>query len=396
VGSQDYIKTQSESYYAEQLDHERTALHSREKGDGAYAPPPHTISIAVNNKCILKCLHCDVGMARRYKKSKNFFYDRGTGDEKKLREIPLDVLKRLVDDVYPFRPVIRPTFLEPLLRKDLFDLADYVKSKDLVFNLQTNGVLLPKKYREIVDLGIDVVRVSLDGPRDIHDWIRGVRGTFDKVVTGLRLIAEYKKEKNVQKPVLGISFTISGVNYKQIVGFFDILQELKILEHVYLSLNFLRFVTYKEADSFNDMISQFAFMTESSVVGTNKDQIDTNYLFKEIQNLLEKYPQKLYQYHFFPSALTKNDMGKWFTSDDFLYPAITCHVPWAHCQILYNGDVVVNGRCCSPAFGNIYEDSFLNIWNSKIAQHFRKMLRKHGNFSVCNRCCRKFPAEIIS
>lgn len=396
MSSEGYIKQESKSYHLKQLGHESKALRYRETGDGAYAPPPHTISIAVNNKCILKCLHCDVGVARRYRKSKNFFYERGTGDESKLKEIPLDVLKRLVDDVCDFRPVIRPTFLEPLLRKDLFDFANYVKRKGLTFNLQTNGVLLPKKFREIVDIGVDILRVSLDGPKEVHDWIRGVKGTFDKVVEGLQLIEEYKKKKKLQKPVLGVSFTISGINYKHIVNFFDTLKDVGILDHIYISINFLRFVTNKEADALNEMFSTFTFMSESSVQDTKKDDIDHKILIDQIEELLVKYPQHLYQYHFFPSSLSKNDIGRWFSSEDFLYPELTCHVPWTHCQVLYNGDVVVNGRCCSPSFGNIYVDSFLDIWNSEIAQDFRKTLKSYGNFPVCNRCCRKFPGKILS
>lgn len=396
MGTEAYNITQSKDYYQKQLAHEKEALHYMESGDGALAPPPHTIALAVNNRCMLKCLHCDVGEARRYKKTKNFFYQRGTGDEAGLREIPLDILKKLVDEVQDFQPVIRPTFLEPLLRGDLFDFARYVKDKGLVFNIQTNGVLLEKRHRELVDTGVDVLRVSLDGPKHIHDYIRGVNGTFDRVIDGLRQTIDYKKRMNVQKPVLGVSFTISGINYLEIVSFFDVLKELDVLDHVYISLNFLRFVTQSEADAFNKLNSDYTFMTESSVDNTQNSDIEIDKLINELETLLNKYPQNDYKYHFFPGPLTKQDIRDWFLSDNFLYPEISCHVPWAHCQILYNGDVVVNGRCCSPSFGNIYDQDFLEIWNSPIARNFRRTLKRYKNFPVCNRCCRKFNVAMLS
>ncbi len=388
--TQGYIREASHTFYSRQVAREKEALQFREKDDGAIAPPPHVISVAVNNRCILKCLHCDVGETRRSRAEKNFFYQRGTGGKKRLQQLPLEILKKLTDEVAPFSPVIRPTFLEPLLRHDLFEFAQYVKSKNLTFSLQTNGVLLPQKYKQIVDCGVDVLRVSLDGPRDIHDYIRGVPGTYDRVISGLHSLIAYKRQKQSTRPVLGISFTISSYNYGNIVSFFNMLNEEHILEHVYVAVNFLRFVTQEEADDFNKMGLGFWPMTESSMGEANPTEIDPGKLYDELQQLQKKYPQNLYQYHFFPCQMNQEELAQWFGGKDFLHPEITCHVPWSHCQILYNGDVVINGRCCSPSLGNITEQSFSSIWNGPVAQEFRKKLKSVGNFPVCNRCCRKF------
>ena len=54
--------------------------------------------------------------------------------------MPLDVCKRIVDEVAWFKPVIRVPWMEPLLYKDLFRAIEYIKGKDLDFSMLTNGL----------------------------------------------------------------------------------------------------------------------------------------------------------------------------------------------------------------------------------------------------------------
>jgi MoaA/NifB/PqqE/SkfB family radical SAM enzyme len=77
---------------------------------------------------------------------------------------------------------------EPLLRKDLIILAKRVASHGCLVSINTNGTLLNEsRIGEVAEV-FDTVVVSLDGPREVHDKIRGVPGTYDKAVEGLRLL----------------------------------------------------------------------------------------------------------------------------------------------------------------------------------------------------------------
>lgn len=383
-----FIKESSKTYYNRQLEFEKRAQGYKLRG--TVAPMPHTISLAVNNTCFLRCAHCDVGSQKRSKNQKNFFYLRGTGDKKAIEEIPLDILCRLVDEVAPFKCIIRPTFLEPLLRKDLFTLGSYVKSKGLVFNLQTNGVLLSKYARQAVETGTDVLRVSLDGPPEIHDKIRGIPGTFNRVIEGLRKVIKIKRELCSDHPVLGISMAISGHNFNHILSFMEHMEQEGILPEIYVSFSFLRFITRREAEQMNALNFSLAPITESSLSDSAREAVDVGKLQEEISELKHRYPQDKFHYYFFPCELSGKELYQWFCTDDFMHPEITCYVPWSHCQVLFNGDVVFNGRCCSDSIGNIFEERFQDIWNGNRAQQFRQYILKHGNFPACNRCCRKF------
>ncbi len=77
---------------------------------------------------------------------------------------------------------------EPLLRKDLFVLARRVASHGCLVSMNTNGTLLNENTILDVAKVFDTVVVSLDGPKNIHEKIRGVPGTYDKAIKAIELL----------------------------------------------------------------------------------------------------------------------------------------------------------------------------------------------------------------
>ena len=92
---------------------------------------------------------------------------------------------------------------EVFMRSDLVDIAKAFKqnSKKLyILTMPTNSLcnhaLMEKKLREILELGIPrvAITVSLDGYRELHDRIRGIQGNFDKAMDTFRMLQRLKKE----------------------------------------------------------------------------------------------------------------------------------------------------------------------------------------------------------
>jgi len=77
---------------------------------------------------------------------------------------------------------------EPLLRKDLIVLAKRVASHGCLVSMNTNGTLLDENNVAEVANVFDMVVVSLDGPKEVHDKIRGVLGTYDKADKAIGLL----------------------------------------------------------------------------------------------------------------------------------------------------------------------------------------------------------------
>ena len=76
---------------------------------------------------------------------------------------------------------------EPLLRKDIGKIIDYSKKKGLFTMLVTNGCLVSHKINDLKNL--DILCVSLDGPRDLHDLHKG-DGVFDQAVEAIKLAVD--------------------------------------------------------------------------------------------------------------------------------------------------------------------------------------------------------------
>jgi 12,18-didecarboxysiroheme deacetylase len=158
-------------------------------------------------RCNLKCVHC---------------YAHATGMIEK-DEMDTTAGKALIDDLAQFGvPVILFSGGEPLVRKDLPELAEYAVSKGLRAVISTNGTLITSELaRTLKKIGLSYVGISLDGMQKVNDRFRGVAGAFDKALNGIRNC----RAAGIK---VGLRFTINKVNVKEIPGIFDLLEEMDI------------------------------------------------------------------------------------------------------------------------------------------------------------------------
>ncbi len=353
---------------------------------------PHTINLSLNNYCFMKCRMCDIGQSRANRKDKDMFFNNRAAGGGKAYTLPLEIVKKLIDDVAPYKTIIRPNFVEPLLRADIDEIAGYVTSKGLDFYIITNGYLLSKKAKTLVEAGMRVLRVSIDGTKDRHNEIRGLPDSFQRSIKGIEIVIEEKKRLGLEYPLIGICFTISDHNYDNLLDFYRELDSLGIAKEIYIAFNFLRYSTMEEAQTQNALFPQFFPLTQSSISCIDVEDIDTEELCRQIKAVRDEFAPDSYKYHFNPH-LNDDEIKKWFDKKTYLHPEIPCFAPWTVAQVFYDGTVGVNGRCVSPSFGNIIDKPFHEIWNSEQARDFRMKLRKTPIMPVCNRCCRTFKVD---
>ncbi len=80
----------------------------------------------------------------------------------------------------------------------------FVGQKEITNSLQTNGTLLDDEWCAFLKENDFLVGLSLDGPKEIHDRYRrdaGGKGSFDKVMRGLKLLQKHGVEYNVMATV---------------------------------------------------------------------------------------------------------------------------------------------------------------------------------------------------
>jgi len=161
----------------------------------------------ITQRCNLKCVHC-------YAHAKDKVFEN---------ELSTDEGKRLLDDLADFGvPVILFSGGEPLVRKDLPELAAYAVQKGMRAVISTNGTLIsPKMARTLKEIGLSYVGISLDGMEAINDRFRGIKGAFKSALEGI---------KNCQAAGIkvGLRFTINKANVAEIPAIFDLLEEMNI------------------------------------------------------------------------------------------------------------------------------------------------------------------------
>jgi 12,18-didecarboxysiroheme deacetylase len=128
--------------------------------------------------------------------------------------------KALIDDLSEYgAPVVLFSGGEPLMRADLPELARYAVSKGRRAVISTNGTLITRdKAKELKDIGLSYVGVSLDGLEEVHDRFRGVKGAFQEALAGIRncMAAGLK---------VGLRFTVFRQNAGEVPGIFDLLEK---------------------------------------------------------------------------------------------------------------------------------------------------------------------------
>lgn len=161
----------------------------------------------ITRRCNLKCVHC-------YAHAKNIAFDN---------ELSLSEGKILIDDLAEFGvPVMLFSGGEPLVRKDLPELAAYAVKKGMRAVVSTNGTLITPKIAQILkDIGLSYVGISLDGMEEINDRFRGVKGAFSLALKGI----ENCKKAGIK---VGLRFTINKSNVGQIPEIFKLLEEMEI------------------------------------------------------------------------------------------------------------------------------------------------------------------------
>jgi Fe-coproporphyrin III synthase len=341
------------------------------------APCPSTIYLAVNTRCGFKCKMCDVGM-NQY--DTQFYKIMSLAKEQPREHLSLDRLKALVDEVKDFKPMIAVTSTEPLLYNDIIPLCEYVVRNGLTMQVTTAGLQLEKYAEDLVRVGVQHLCVSIDGPPEIHNEIRGVKDSFQKSVAGIRAVNDWKCRQGRDDPKMAINYALSNYNYHCLDSFMAAAHDLPVSSITFSHMNY---VTEGMKEAHNARFGHLYPTTVSSVSNADPMKVDVDVLWHQINLVKTRYPGR---------AVFGPDLDRQGLEDFYFHPEIfvhgdRCYVPWRAAEIIANGDCVVMTRCFHTSFGNIYDQSFMDIWNGQRYREFRENLIKHGTYPACSRCC---------
>jgi MoaA/NifB/PqqE/SkfB family radical SAM enzyme len=336
---------------------------------------PGQISIKITNVCNLRCKMCAQWGEQGYN------FGKPTTEIKEI--VPLETYKKLVDDVVHIRPFFYIWGGEPFLYPDLMPLMAYLKEKQLLFTVVTNGVRLAEEAEEIVYTGWDALMLSLDGPRDIHNEVRGHPQSFDTLMEGIHTVQEYKRRRGAARPYIIILTTISRDNAAVLDRTLEMASEVGAdLVGIYYSW----FTTEERGRRHQQIMLNRLGAHANSWTGyvSRFNEVDTAALQESVRRVnSRRWP---FIRMFLPD-LKIEQIPRYYQEPGNFFGYNKCVAPWLVAELMPNGDVATCRDYPDYVTGNITRENIIDIFNGERYRKFRRTLREIGMFPICARCC---------
>jgi Fe-coproporphyrin III synthase len=313
--------------------------------------------LSPHNRCNCRCVMCDIWKTDT------------------AQEISVEDLERHAADMERLRVEwVVFTGGEPLMHSDFFRLCRLLRQRNIRITVLSTGLLLKRYSQEIVE-HVDDLIVSLDGPPEIHDRIRRVKGAFAALATGVQTILQLRPDFPVS-----VRSTVQTLNCVLLRETAATARELGA-----------KSISFLAAD-----VTSTAFNRPDGWLLPRQDEVSVTahelpLLEAEMEALIGEgqcggfvleSPAKLLRIvqHF------RAHLGLAVPS------APRCNAPWVSAVVETDG--VVRPCFFHAPIGRVGEDkSLLDVINSPEAIHFRTNLDVMTN-STCRRCvCSLYRAE---
>jgi MoaA/NifB/PqqE/SkfB family radical SAM enzyme len=257
---------------------------------------------------------------------------------------------------------------EPLLHRQFEALCDFLKGCNIVVTLLTTGLLI-SKHSAVIARGVDEIIVSLDGPEEVHDRVRRVKGAYRLIAEGVEAV----RQRKGGMPVHG-RCTMQRSNHR--------LLRATVAAAKALPLDSISFLAV-------DATSQ-AFNRELVWPDQRQNQImlteqEIEALEEEVATLIRDYAVEIRTRYIRESEAKLKRMIRRFREHlGQLSPiAPLCNAPWVSAVLEVDGSV----RPCffHNKIGNTRANTLEQVVNGHAARAFRASLKVSEN-AICRRC----------
>ncbi|MCL6589286.1 MAG: radical SAM protein [Firmicutes bacterium] len=347
---------------------------------------PEFISLTLTNACNLRCRMCGQWSETGYMHQKK---------DCLKQELRISDWIRVVDEIRGHR--VGTVLLrggEVFLLPWIGELLEYLRHKELFISIDTNGTALKDYLRILARMGEKLhLTFSVDGPEEIHDQVRGIKGAFGRMKENIRQLLELERELGT-KSSKSACFTISPYSYRGLGQLPEVIrslgiESLSIVPYYYFSETVGRqYEKVMREELGCEAFSWAGFHHETS--GIDWDVFRDEYRqFLNSLNGLQVFPYMGSG----KEGFKEEDYRIWFAGCYSPVGSTACYNVERFLDIQPNGDA--NFCCDFPDYviGNVREATIQEIWNSGRADRFREY-RRQKSLPICWRCGAKYMSEI--
>jgi radical SAM protein with 4Fe4S-binding SPASM domain len=336
------------------------------------------VSFKLTPLCNLRCVMCG------QRGIKGTLKGQEAVDEAQYN-VSLERYKELTDEMKEYVKIVYMWGGEPFLYPNFLDLAQYIAERIPVFTVNTNGTHLAENAERIVRDKWTGIFISLDAFETVNDEIRG-KGSYQKVMAGIKAINEEKKRQNSSLPHVGIVTTVSNLNYM------DLANLVRATKDMGLSWHIINLGTY-----FNEAIGQEHTAWVKQKLGveprfwkgflTGYNEGIDGAAFTKILEEVHSLSRTLHHPIITVPDITPKMIDTYYNKLEVPVRDY-CKAPWFSVDINYNGDVHYCADHPDYIIGNIKEQKLWDIYNGERSRNFRHALRTSpdGIFPGCKRC----------
>lgn len=323
---------------------------------------PNVVFIEVTNRCNLLCETCP-----------HTYFQR-----EPLKSLSLDEFIQIAEQFPQMRRALLHGIGEPLLNRELPEIIEYLKGRDVEVIINSNGTLLTPQWQEkIVASGLDQYRCSIDGAKDeTYARIRGAN-LLPKLKRGLEGLVTTKERLGATTPNISIWCVATRENLQELPDLLGLAAELGVPEVYMQRLVYFAGEPQKQYGMARDELTFFG-----------KDEKDEDRIIEECTELSARLG-----INFLASGGRDpiNSLAAARSSD--FTPWQACMRPWTTAYVTANGNCL---PCCISPFatddyeslilGNLFERPFSEIWNENSYQKFRTELLSDHPHKACASC----------
>ena len=327
----------------------------RERSSEAAAPPV-CLYLEVTNRCNLLCETCP----------------RTFEELEPPADMSWELFTRIVDQVPNVARVVLHGVGEPMLVADLPRMIRYLKDRGTYVLFNTNGTLMqPKRFQELIDTGLDELRVSLDAAdRKSYARVRG-KDFFDRIVRDVGKFITFKKQVGAATPAVSLWLTGMKETVEQLPAFVHLAAIMGVTD-VHLQRLVFDEGGYGMARA---ELSLFESTQAEELTAIEAAQA----IGRDLGVTLDA------------SGATEPGMSLKRQSED--QPWATCRRPWSLMYFTAHGRAL---PCCIAPFsvrgysnytlGDATQHSLREIWNSPAYREFRTSLLSSAPPAPCQNC----------
>jgi len=351
-------------------DYERRIQGFLERRDGHAGRLPDGLVYEATMRCNLHCEFCYVGTLLNIE-----------GEWRE--ELPLDVLRRAFPEQSGLQ--VSLTGGEIFMRKDILGVMEVFKDKGYVCGyLTTNGTIINDERAEalaaLAEAGfLRHISVSIDGPGELHDKARGVKGTFERTAAGLRRLQEAARARHAPLRV-SVNTTVAHETLDALAEMVEVADQLGVDA---IGLNHLMFSTPEEVAETLALIGSDDASVISTYV-TDDPGLDPETVRAQVDRLAARCRERGIRFDMRPKV-------KGRLIDPYYTPGTAiegrCLYPFLYARVSFSGKAYF---CpfIRIEVGDLTTQSLEEMWTGERYVSLRKSLVTNGIFPVCRRCCK--------